>query len=75
MPLTDIQLKAQQNSIRKFQELYDNVLRTVGSRAREPTLGQHCDDYRRETLRMMKRQFLRNHELFGVKCEVLPTML
>jgi hypothetical protein len=73
MPMTDIQLKAQQNAIRQYQALYDDVLRTVGRRAPEPTLGQRCDDYRREALRMMKQTYLpRNHELFRVQMRALP---
>jgi hypothetical protein len=51
----------------KYQEYYDNVLRKVGMRAPQPTLGQKVNDYRVETLRMMKRTFLpQNHPLYKV---------
>jgi hypothetical protein len=57
---------------RKFQAYYDDVLRKVGMRAPEPTLGQTVNDYRRETLRNLKRTFLRNHDLYQVQCRQLP---
>jgi hypothetical protein len=48
---------------RRFQEYYDNALRDVGMRAPQLVLGQTCNDYRRETLRTLKRTFLpQNHE-------------
>jgi hypothetical protein len=52
---------------RSYQAHYDEVLRQVGMRAPQPTLGQTVNNYRRETLRMMKRFFLpQNHELCRV---------
>jgi hypothetical protein len=52
---------------RKFQAYYDETLRKVGMRAPEPVLGQTCNDYRRETLRNLKRTFLpQNHSLYRV---------
>jgi hypothetical protein len=43
------------------------LLRKVGRRAPEPTLGQSELDYRKETCRMMKRAFLpQNHKLYQV---------
>jgi hypothetical protein len=36
-------------------------------------LGQKVNDYRRKTLRTLKRTFLpQNHELYGVNCRGLP---
>jgi len=56
----------------KFQEYYDNTLRKVGMRAPQPTLGQTVNDYRRETLRTMKRTFLpQNHPLYAVQMRAL----
>jgi len=56
----------------KFQEYYDNTLRKVGMRAPQPTLGQTVNDYRRETLRTIKRTFLpKNHPLYAVQMREL----
>jgi hypothetical protein len=66
MPLNNAQLKYQQDATRLYQEMYDNTLRKVGVRAPEPTLGMDPDEYRRETLRDIKMQFLRHHPLFKV---------
>ena len=43
---------------RKFQAYYDEVLRKIGVRAPQPVLGTTVNDYRRETLRNLKRTFL-----------------
>ena len=43
---------------RQFQAYYDETLRRVGTRAPAPALGQSVNDYRRETLRQLKRTFL-----------------
>jgi hypothetical protein len=52
----------------KFQEYYDNTLRKVGMRAPQPILGTTVNDYRRETLRTIKRTFLpQNHPLYAVQ--------
>jgi hypothetical protein len=59
---------------RQFQEYYDDALRKVGARAPQPILGQRCDDYRRETLRTLKRTFLPPaHELYQINCRGLPS--
>jgi hypothetical protein len=56
----------------KFQEYYDTTLRKIGLRAPQPTLGQTVNDYRRETLRTIKRTFLpQNHPLYGVQMRQL----
>jgi hypothetical protein len=56
------------DAARRFQEFYDQTLRRVGMRAPEPVLGQTCNDYRRETLRNLKRTFLpQNHDLYQVQ--------
>src|SRR5262249_37498146 len=56
----------------KFQEYYDNALRKIGLRAPQPTLGQTVNDYRRETLRTIKRTFLpQNHPLYQVQMRAL----
>jgi hypothetical protein len=53
---------------RQFQEYYDATLRKVGARAPQPTLGQSVNDYRRETLRNLKRTFLPPaHDLYQVQ--------
>jgi hypothetical protein len=77
MSMTEDQLKYQQRSARLYQEKYDGTLRQVGMRAPEPVLGQSPDDYRRETLRTLKKTFLANHELNkvnmrGLDSSVLP---
>jgi hypothetical protein len=72
MPMTDAQLKRQQDGARHYQRLYDDALQLVGMRAPEPTLGQSVNDYRRESLRTMKKAFLQNHELNKVNMRGLP---
>jgi hypothetical protein len=63
---------------REFQAFYDEALRQVGTRAPSPALGQSVNDYRRETLRTLKRTFLpQNHPLYQVqyrdlKADALP---
>jgi hypothetical protein len=53
---------------RQFQEYYDSTLRKVGTRAPAPSLGMSVNDYRRETLRTLKRTFLpQNHPLYEVQ--------
>jgi hypothetical protein len=62
------QQKQQQNALRTHQSRYDEVLRQVGRRAREPVLGESELDYRREVCRDMKRAFLpQNHPLYRVQ--------
>jgi hypothetical protein len=52
------------DAARKFQEYYDNTLRTIGLRAPQPTLGESVNDYRRKVLLMAERTFLpKSHEL------------
>jgi hypothetical protein len=56
------------DAARKFQAYYDDTLRKVGMRAPEPVLNQTVNDYRRETLRNLKRTFLpQNHDLYQVQ--------
>jgi hypothetical protein len=56
------------NASQKFQAYYDDTLRKVGMRAPQPTLGQTVNDYRRETLRTLKRAFLpQAHDLYQVQ--------
>jgi hypothetical protein len=53
---------------RQFQAYYDETLRRVGARAPAPILGQSVNDYRRETLRQLKRTFLPPaHDLYQVQ--------
>jgi hypothetical protein len=62
------------DAARQFQEYYDQTLRRVGARAPQPTLGQSVNDYRRETLRNLKRTFLPEaHDLYQVNCRGLPS--
>src|SRR5262245_19805806 len=57
---------------RKFQEYYDATLRQVGMRAPQPVLGTTVNNYRRETLRTIKRTFLpQNHPLYQVQMREL----
>jgi hypothetical protein len=73
MPMTAEQLQDQQRSARTYQENYDETLRQVGMRAPQPVIGQSPDDYRRETLRTMKKMFLPvSHELYKVNMRGLP---
>ena len=61
------------DAARKFQAFYDETLRKVGMRAPQPTLGQTVNNYRRETLRTLKRTFLPQvHELYKVNFRGLP---
>jgi hypothetical protein len=61
------------DAARKYQEFYDNTLRKIGMRAPQPTLGQTVNNYRRETLRTLKRTFLPEvHELYKVQFRGLP---
>jgi hypothetical protein len=68
------------DAARRFQEFYDATLRRVGMRAPEPILGQTCNDYRRETLRTLKRTFLPPaHDLYkvnyrGLKADALQVL-
>src|SRR6516164_826427 len=53
---------------RKFQAYYDETLRKVGMRAPQPVLGDTVNNYRRETLRNLKRTFLpQTHPLYEVQ--------
>jgi hypothetical protein len=64
----------------RFQAYYDETLRDIGTRAPEPVLGQTVNDYRRETLRTIKRTFLpQNHDLYkvnyrGLKADALDAL-
>jgi hypothetical protein len=51
----------------------NEALRNIGARAPQPTLGQSVNDYRRETLRTIKRTFLQNHELGKINCRGLAS--
>jgi hypothetical protein len=56
------------DAARQFQAFYDDTLRKVGMRAPQPTLGQTVNNYRRETLRNLKRTFLPPaHDLYQVQ--------
>jgi hypothetical protein len=60
------------NAARQYQEYYDATLRKVGTHAPAPRLGQSCNDYRRETLRQLKRTFLpQTHPLYEVQYRTL----
>jgi hypothetical protein len=72
MGMTQEQLEYQRNAIRTDQARYDRVLLKVGERAPAPVLGQSRGDYRRETLRSLKRRYLANHELYKVNMRGLP---
>ena len=62
------------DAARKYQEFNDNTLRKIGMRAPQPTLGQTVNNYRRETLRTIKRTFLPEaHELYRIQFRALPT--
>jgi hypothetical protein len=74
MTRTDVATQQEHfDASRKFQAYYDETLRNIGMRAPQPVLGQTCNDYRRETLRTIKRTFLpQNHELYQVQMRRLP---
>ena len=56
------------DAARQFQAYYDDTLRKVGTHAPAPSLGQSVNDYRRETLRQLKRTFLPPaHRLYEVQ--------
>ena len=56
------------DAARRFQEYYDETLRKIGARAPQPLLGTTVNDYRRETLRNLKRTFLPPaHDLYQVQ--------
>jgi hypothetical protein len=58
----------------KFQEFYSEALRQVGVRVPGPVLGQTVNDYRRETLRNLKRTFLPPvRELYQVQYRALKS--
>jgi hypothetical protein len=58
---------------REFQAYYDEALRNVGVRVPAPLLGNTVNDYRRETLRNLKRTFLPPvHDLYKVQFRKLP---
>jgi hypothetical protein len=58
---------------RSWQAHYDEKFRQIGMRAPEPTLGQSVNDYRRETMRALKRAVLpQNHEFYKVNWRGLP---
>jgi hypothetical protein len=62
------------DAARQFQAFYDDTLRKVGMKAPEPVLGQTVNDYRRETLRNLKRTFLpQNHDLYQVQYRQLKS--
>jgi hypothetical protein len=57
----------QRNALRVHQSRYDEALRAVGARAREPVLGETELQYRTEMCRDMKKTYLpRDHKLYGV---------
>jgi hypothetical protein len=52
---------------RQWQEEFDDTLADIGSRAMQPTLGQSCNDYVRESMRMIKKTYLPpDHRLYSV---------
>jgi hypothetical protein len=51
---------------------YDEVGREFGWRAPAPSLNQHPNDYRRETLRTLKKIYLNNHPLYKIQMRALP---
>ena len=62
------------DAARQFQAFYDETLRRVGAKAPQPTLGQSVNDYRRETLRQLKRTFLPEaHDLYQINYRGLPS--
>jgi hypothetical protein len=58
----------------KYQAYFDDVLRQIGMRAPQPTLGDTVNHYRRETLRTIKKTFLpRDHKYYKVNMRGLPS--
>ena len=59
-----------------FRNFTTTTLREVGGRAPAPSLNQSVNDYRRETLRTLKRTFLpQDHDLYQVNYRGLKTEL
>lgn len=55
------------NACRQWQAHYTEALRDVSASVPQPVIGQHPNDYRRESLRTFKRTFLpQGHELAQV---------
>jgi hypothetical protein len=73
MSMTEDQLQTVQRSARLFQEHYDNLLCQIGFRAPQPIIGQMPDDYRREVMRTLKKQFLTHHPLNRINMRGLPS--
>ena len=62
---------------RKWQEYYDNRLRSVGIRAQEPILGETTDDYQRRVAKktfLPKSHQLRQFSLDDIKNDALPVV-
>jgi hypothetical protein len=72
MSMTETQLKYMQDSARLYQRHYDDHLKQIGFRAPQPVVGQAPDDYRRETMRTLKKQFLSHHPLNRINMRGLP---
>jgi hypothetical protein len=70
--LQDELTQRQQQACQMWQAYYDDVGKQVGVRAPPPVLGQHPNDYRRETLRMFKKSFLNHHPLAKINMRGLP---
>lgn len=56
------------NACRQWQAHYTEALRDVSASVPQPVIGQHPNDYRRESLRTFKRTFLpQGHELYQIQ--------
>ena len=63
----------EQSAARIMQERYDMALQPWDRRAPSPVLGQSYDNYRRETLKQMKRLLPDDHKLRNVQINGMET--
>jgi hypothetical protein len=58
---------------RRWQEHYQKEVEEIGLNIPSPTLGQSTNDYRRETMRLLKKTFIPpTHDLYKVNMRGLP---
>jgi hypothetical protein len=74
LALSPDQLHHQKRSAQLYQARFDDALAPLGIRAPAPTLGQDPDQYRREVLRHLKREYLpQNHKFYQMNMRGLPS--
>jgi hypothetical protein len=73
MSYTREQLLQIQSAARVYQARADDAFSPWGFRAKEPTIGEDPDKYRRKLMIQAKNQLPDNHELRGITVNLLPT--